>query len=141
MSRVIYKIDEWGGAYDFNEIEPIHEATYVKPDRTGDTETDLWEVEGPLTPELAWSCHLPKFYKHYAKTQMKQRRNSKLVDSDYLMLQGAAVWPPDPAWIAFRQALRDVPANNPDPDLDEDFNLIGVDWPEQPPYPGNSGPL
>jgi len=141
-SRVLYKIDEYGGAWDFVELEPQEAETYVLPARTGDVETDLYETVGPLTGEAdVWALHLPKFYKHYAVSLMIRMRASRLVDSDYLMLQGAAVWPPDPLWIAFRQALRDVPANNPNPDLDSDGNLINVDWPTQPDYPGNSGPL
>ena len=45
------------------------------------------------------------------------------------------------AWKDHRQALRDVPQNNPSPDLDDNGDLINVVWPETPEYPGNSGPM
>ena len=34
-------------------------------------------------------------------------------------------------WRVYRQALRDLPANNT-PSLDEDGNLTGVTWPTKP---------
>lgn len=34
-------------------------------------------------------------------------------------------------WLDYRQALRDLPAMG-SPDLDEDGNLVGVEWPDAP---------
>ena len=34
-------------------------------------------------------------------------------------------------WLDYRQALRDLPANS-DPQLDENGNLININWPTQP---------
>lgn len=37
------------------------------------------------------------------------------------------------AWLDYRQALRDLPANSPDATIDpESGALIGVDWPDEP---------
>jgi len=51
MSRVIYKIDENGGAWDFVELDPQEAETYVLPAKTGNVETDLYETVGPLGGE------------------------------------------------------------------------------------------
>ena len=34
-------------------------------------------------------------------------------------------------WRTYRQALRDLPANS-NPDLDDELNLTGVTWPNEP---------
>jgi hypothetical protein len=34
-------------------------------------------------------------------------------------------------WLFYRQHLRDLPGMS-SPDLDEDGNLVGVEWPEVP---------
>ena len=40
--------------------------------------------------------------------------------------------PLDEELITYRQALRDLPANSPDMDLDDKGQLINVNWPEIP---------
>ena len=39
---------------------------------------------------------------------------------------------PSQAWIDHCQALRDLPSNSPNAALDENGNLINVEWPEMP---------
>jgi hypothetical protein len=140
MSRVIYKIDENGGAWDFRELDYEERDSYVLPERTGDVETDLYEAEGPLNDNEIFALHLPKFHDHYAGIMMRRVRDVKLWDSDYMAYTD---YPHTftQAWKDHRQALRDIPANNPDPHLDGDYNLINVDWPEEPDWPANTSAM
>lgn len=140
MTRVIYRKDADGGAWDFKELQPDEAERYVLPDRTGDPETDLWEAVGPLTDESLMALHDPGWSAISAVEFLKRVRASKLLDCDYMAYSD---YPHTftQAWKDYRQALRDLPANNPNVDLDEDGMLINVAWPEQPAYPGNTGPM
>jgi hypothetical protein len=59
---------------------------------------------------------------------LKEERNRRIAESDWRFLSDQT---PSQAWIDYRQALRDLPANST-PELDEDGNLINVNWPEKP---------
>lgn len=63
---------------------------------------------------------------------LRMIRNGYLRDSDFRILpdyQGTDV----EDWKAYRQQLRDVPANNPNPTWDEDTGeLVNVTWPTPP---------
>ena len=139
MSRLIYRKDADGGAWDFKELQPDEAETFVLPDRIGDPEVDLWEAVGPIEdPILELSD--PGWTATSALEFLKRVRASKLLDCDYMAY---ADYPHTftQAWKDYRQALRDLPANNPNVELDSDGMLINVDWPVQPDYPGNSGPM
>ena len=68
----------------------------------------------------------------------------KLISQRDTLLADADSKPVTPEWDRYRQHLKDLPAmvvNIPMPiDLDEDGNLVGVEWPEVPtpaPAPSN----
>ena len=59
---------------------------------------------------------------------LKEERNRRIATTDWRFLSDQT---PSSAWIDYRQALRDLPANST-PELDEDGNLINVNWPVEP---------
>ena len=59
---------------------------------------------------------------------LKEERNQRIAESDWRFLSDQT---PSQAWIDYRQALRDLPANST-PELDENGQLINVTWPEKP---------
>ena len=59
---------------------------------------------------------------------LKEERNRRIAESDWRFLSDQT---PSQAWINYRQALRDLPANS-SPKLDENGQLINVTWPEKP---------
>ena len=59
---------------------------------------------------------------------LKEERNQRIAATDWRFLSDQT---PSSAWIDYRQALRDLPANST-PELDEDGNLINVNWPVEP---------
>lgn len=136
MQKFIYKIDENGGAHDFDQV--AHD--YEPPAHVGDPEKDIYTGEGELNDEVVFQLHEKRFRPHLAKIMMRRFRDSRLWDSDYMAYTD---YPHTftQAWKDHRQALRDVPQNNPSPDLDDNGDLINVVWPETPDYPGNSGPM
>jgi hypothetical protein len=56
---------------------------------------------------------------------MRSTRNLLLQETDWWVLPDRNA---TPAQLAYRQALRDLPANST-PALDENGNLTGVEWP------------
>lgn len=88
-------------------------AIKARIDRHGDL---LAEIFDPASS--SWSAS-----SEYAVQSLKRERNRRLVESDFppLFERPAAQ---QPAWKAYRQALRDLPATNPDP-----FN---PEWPIPP---------
>jgi len=71
---------------------------------------------------------------------LRRLRDSRLWDSDYMAYTD---YPHTftQAWKDYRQALRDLPQDNPDPHLDDDYNIINVDWPDSPEWPANTGSM
>lgn len=61
--------------------------------------------------------------------QLRVKRNKLLVESDWMVLADRI---PSTEQLAYRQALRDLPANSPDADLNEYGQLTGVTWPVKP---------
>ena len=61
--------------------------------------------------------------------QLRIRRNDLLFKSDWMAVSDRTM---SPEQIAFRQALRDMPENNPDVALNEAGELINVIWPTEP---------
>ena len=53
---------------------------------------------------------------------LRQQRNARLADTDWTVLGDSPT--PTAAWKAYRQALRDLPANTTDP-----YNVV---WPTPP---------
>lgn len=61
--------------------------------------------------------------------QLRAKRDKLLVESDWMVLADRT---PSAKQLAYRQSLRDLPANSPDADLDEYGQLTGVVWPTKP---------
>jgi len=60
--------------------------------------------------------------------QLRQQRNELLAQTDWMALNDVVV---SEEWKAYRQALRDLPANS-EPQLDENGQLTNVTWPTKP---------
>jgi hypothetical protein len=60
---------------------------------------------------------------------LRQQRNQLLAESDWMAVSDRTM---SPEQIAYRQSLRDMPANNPDVALNEAGELINVTWPTEP---------
>ena len=67
--------------------------------------------------------------------KLRKIRDSKLRNTDQYVLPDFPLESDDikQAWLTYRQALRDLPANSPNVSLDSDTNeLTGVEWPVPP---------
>lgn len=60
---------------------------------------------------------------------LRSKRNLLLAESDWWVLPDRT---PTEAQLQYREALRDLPANSPNAALDENGDLINVEWPEMP---------
>lgn len=78
--------------------------------------------------EEEFQAKLAELEANKAMQILKEDRNQLLQKSDWRFLSDQT---PSQEWIDYRQALRDLPANNT-PELDEDENLINVNWPVEP---------
>ena len=65
--------------------------------------------------------------------QLREERNKKLLETDMYAIPdfGHPSEEVKQAWLTYRQALRDLPANST-PSLDENGNLTNVTWPTPP---------
>lgn len=59
---------------------------------------------------------------------LRMQRNQLLAETDWMANSDVVM---TDEWRAYRQALRDLPANS-QPQLDDDGNLINVTWPTSP---------
>ena len=59
---------------------------------------------------------------------LREQRNSKLSETDWWCCSDQN---PTQSQLDYRKALRDLPANST-PNLDENGNLTGVEWPNKP---------
>ena len=59
---------------------------------------------------------------------LKEERNKRIAATDWRFRSDLTA---SQAWIDYRQALRDLPANST-PELDENGQLTNVTWPEKP---------
>ncbi len=82
----------------------------------------------------------PPFTSEQAMEELRARRNNLLADTDWV--ENPTRWArmtaeDQAAWTTYRNALRDLPANNPNATLAHnadysDADLINVTWPERP---------
>lgn len=127
MEAIFSAMDELGFTPNFRvkNIPLISESDIVQ---TGDV------IEWPTTfDEL-----LAKIEENEEKVKfryLRKERDSKLRETDHYALPD---FPHDSdeirqAWLTYRQALRDLPANSPNISLDSGTGeLIGVTWPTPP---------
>ena len=66
---------------------------------------------------------------------LRRQRDEKLKNTDHYGLSDFPFASEDQrqAWLDYRQALRDLPANSPNATIDpESGSLVGVAWPDEP---------
>ena len=62
--------------------------------------------------------------------ELRKKRNELLKETDYMALSDVTM---TDAWKTYRQALRDLPANTPNPQWDgETSTLLNVTFPTKP---------
>lgn len=61
--------------------------------------------------------------------KLRKKRDELLVASDFMVLPDRTATTEQ---LTYRQALRDLPSNSPNADLDEYGTLINVTWPTKP---------
>ena len=99
----------------------------------------LYYTDKPLVPEQTIIDAYPAYVQKYNLTILRRERQARLVPTDFY---GLSDFPfPDAAtkqqWMTYRQALRTITDTYPNPETDENDNLIGIVWPVPPPNDGS----
>ena len=94
----------------------------------------LYYTDKPLVPEQTIIDLYPTYVQSYNMVIFKRVRLQKLGPTD---IYGLSDYPfksdeNKQAWITYRQALRDITTQYPNPEVDENDNLIGIVWPVPP---------
>jgi hypothetical protein len=89
---------------------------------------NLWESDQPQPTEEQIQAKIAELTAAEPMRQLRQQRDQLLSATDWWVLPDRT---PTQAQLAYRQALRDLPATA-SPALDEDGNLTGVTWPTKP---------
>jgi hypothetical protein len=87
-----------------------------------------------LVPEQTIIDLYPSYVQKYNLGILRRERQNRLVPTDYC---GLADYPfpnaeKKQAWLTYRQELRTITDRYPNPEVDENDNLIGVTWPVKP---------
>ena len=86
----------------------------------------------PPTPEEIAALKVIEDRKVEATTKLRSERNALMTGTDmYAMWDYPINDETRKEWKRYRQHLRDLPGMS-SPDLDEDGNLTGVEWPTPP---------
>ncbi len=86
----------------------------------------------PPTPEELTTREVVRQRKEDAMTKLRSERDALMTGTDkYVMWDYPINDETFKKWKRYRQHLRDLPAMS-SPDLDEDGNLTGVEWPVVP---------
>ena len=94
----------------------------------------LYNTPLPLVPEQTIIDAYPSYTQAHNLTILRWERQRRLEPTDFYGLSDFP-FPDDAnkqAWMTYRQALRTITDTYPNPETDEDDNLIGVTWPEAP---------
>lgn len=83
----------------------------------------IWHGQNPPTEEQVSAVIAEE-----PMRQLRIQRNQLLTQTDWWVLPDRTA---TQAQLDYRQALRDLPANS-SPELDENGQLINVNWPEKP---------
>ena len=93
---------------------------------------DTLNTTGPRPPEQIAALKVIQERKAEAMTKLRSERDALFPSTDkYVMRDYPINDETFKKWKRYRQHLRDLPAMS-SPDLDEDGNLIGVEWPSIP---------
>ena len=97
--------------------------------KCGDTYDSLiWKDERPQPTEEQIQAKIAELEAAEPMRLLRIQRNQLLQETDWMALNDVVV---SEEWKAYRQALRDLPANS-EPQLDENGNLTNVTWPTKP---------
>ena len=88
----------------------------------------------PLIPEQTIIDKYPDYVKKHNLSVLRQARQQRLTRTD---IYGLADFPfpseeNKQAWLSYRQSLRNITNEYPNPETDENDNLIGITWPTPP---------
>ena len=94
----------------------------------------LYYTTEPLVPEKIIIDLYPSYVQSYNLNILRQQRQIRLASTDYC---GLIDYPfPDDetkqAWFNYRQELRTITDRYPNPEVDDNDNLIGIVWPVPP---------
>ena len=94
----------------------------------------LVDPNEPLVPESVIIEKYPAYLLAHNLTILRRERNMRLASCDIYMIND---YPHKTEsikqeWIVYRQSLRDLPQQYPEPETDENDNLINVVFPEKP---------
>jgi len=99
---------------------------YDKPKYTViDGKLFSWEDERPQPTEEEIQAKIAELQAAEPMRLLRLERDRLIQQTDWWVLPDRTA---TPAQLAYRQALRDLPANST-PALDENGNLTGVEWP------------
>ena len=88
----------------------------------------------PLIPEQTIIDKYPDYVKKHNLSVLRQARQQRLAPTD---IYGLVDFPfpseeNKQAWLSYRQSLRNITNEYPNPETDENDNLIGITWPTPP---------
>lgn len=98
------------------------------------TEKIRANTQGRLVPESAIQEKYQQYFLDYNLALLRRERNIRIYQTDVYGLADFPFASPEikAAWLAYRQALRDITITNPTPMVDDKDNLIGIVWPTKP---------
>lgn len=96
-----------------------------------DDEAGAMDADGnPITiDEAALDAKVAEFVAAMPMKVLRKKRDALLVETDWWASGDLTMTAEQ---TAYRQALRDLPANSPNVAFDDDGNLTGVTWPVKP---------
>ena len=118
----------------YNVLKDLYPSTVAIACGTTYDSIILYYNTEPLVPEQTIIDLYPSYVQSYNMNILRQQRQNRLSPTDYC---GLADYPfPDDAtkeaWYNYRQELRTITDRYPNPEVDENDNLIGVVWPVPP---------
>ena len=93
-----------------------------------DYKTIVWRDERPQPTEAEIQAKIAELQAAEPLRLLRQQRDQLLAQTDWWVLPDRTA---TQAQLDYRQSLRDLPQNS-SPELDENGNLINVNWPEKP---------
>jgi hypothetical protein len=117
----------------FNILSDLYPGVPIACDTTYSS-IILYYTDKPLVPEPTIIDLYPTYVQKYNMGILKRVRLQKLGPTD---IYGLSDYPfsseeNKQAWQVYRQALRDITTQYPNPEVDENDNLIGIVWPVPP---------
>ena len=102
--------------------------------KNNDYDTLIWGENNPVSKptKKEYTDKLAELQAAEPIRLLRIERNKLLQETDWIAtIDYPGTVEVQEQWLDYRQALRDLPANS-DPQLDENGNLININWPTQP---------